>query len=77
MMNRVFDGRVLGSDSDEGEDGRDGGRARVASWISARAVTALATTYKVSYTDFIWSAHHRIAISDQVSQSLDEAVLDT
>jgi 2-keto-3-deoxy-galactonokinase len=42
MMNKVLDGLVLGSEV--GEDGREGGKARVASCMSAKAVTALATT---------------------------------
>lgn len=49
MMNEERAGRAEGGgDEPLGEEGRDGGRLRDASWISAKAVTALATTYIIS-----------------------------
>ena len=49
MMKDDWAGRAEGGgDEPLGEEGRDGGRLRDASWMSARAVTAFATTYWVS-----------------------------
>lgn len=53
MMNEDRAGRADGGgDEPLGEEGRDGGRLSDASWISAKAVTALATTYIISSASY-------------------------